>query len=215
MGKRRSAASILRGERIERETAWEREMRAVRKRQRGDEQGRWAGLCDPERANGEILKAAPSNGEFVKDSLLPKLLRDISTTLFEIRLLVDHYGDDSYDGGKLLMKGIPMNSNKFLVEMPASIGTSRVDLKFYIEDHLSLLNTLFTLQLGGGANIQLEIALINTGNVGGTIQFGCIDFPTIATRSTTIPTNGVNTKRYARRLNTAEAPTDHVNLLAQ
>ncbi|KAH0453916.1 hypothetical protein IEQ34_018240 [Dendrobium chrysotoxum] len=118
---------------------------------------KWQAIRDKLEKLNWILKAAPYSGEFVKDSLLPKLLRDMSTALTEIRLLADHCGDGSYNGGKLLMKsdidkassrldilikhftelygsGIPMDSNAILVAKPASTGASRDDMKFYIED---------------------------------------------------------------------------------
>ncbi|PKU69976.1 uncharacterized protein LOC110097123 [Dendrobium catenatum] len=117
---------------------------------------KWQAIRDKLEKLNWILKSAPYSGEFVKDSLLPKLLRDMSTALTEIRLLADHCGDGSYNGGKLLMKsdidkassrldiliknftefygsGFPMDSNAILVAKPAN-GASRDDMKFYMEE---------------------------------------------------------------------------------
>ncbi|KAL0903171.1 hypothetical protein M5K25_027528 [Dendrobium thyrsiflorum] len=80
--------------------------------------------------------------------------------------------------------------------------------------YMDLKNTAFTVQLGGGARIQLANALINTGNVGATIQFGSVDFPAIATRTVVIPANRRNAERPARRISTIEAPTRRVYLPA-
>ncbi|KAL0923802.1 hypothetical protein M5K25_004577 [Dendrobium thyrsiflorum] len=60
---------------------------------------------------------------------------------------------------------------------------------------MELQNTPMTVQLGQGARIQLANAIIETGNAGATIQFGSVDFPAIAARTTAIPVNGRNTKR--------------------
>ncbi|KAL0922804.1 hypothetical protein M5K25_006824 [Dendrobium thyrsiflorum] len=78
--------------------------------------------------------------------------------------------------------------------------------------YLDLQNTSFTVQLGGGASIQLTNALINTGNIRATIQFGSVDFPAIIARTAAIPANGRNAERLSRRLNTTEAPTRRAHL---
>ncbi|KAL0926696.1 hypothetical protein M5K25_002940 [Dendrobium thyrsiflorum] len=67
-----------------------------------------------------------------------------------------------------------------------------VDCKF---PQMELQNTPMTVQLGQGARIQLANAIIETGNAGATIQFGSVDFPAIAARTTAIPVNGRNTER--------------------
>ncbi|KAL0906292.1 hypothetical protein M5K25_024775 [Dendrobium thyrsiflorum] len=79
---------------------------------------------------------------------------------------------------------------------------------------MDLQNTAFTVQLGGGAIIQLANVLINTGDAGATIQFGSVDFPAIAVRTAAIPTKGKNVERSARELNTTEVLTRRVHLTA-
>ncbi|KAL0928452.1 hypothetical protein M5K25_000333 [Dendrobium thyrsiflorum] len=79
---------------------------------------------------------------------------------------------------------------------------------------IDLQNTAFTVQLGRGARIQLANAIVETGNAGATIQFGSVDFPTIAARTADIPANGGNIERSTRRLNATEAPTRRVHLPA-
>ncbi|KAL0924065.1 hypothetical protein M5K25_004870 [Dendrobium thyrsiflorum] len=57
-------------------------------------------------------------------------------------------------------------------------------------------------------------AIVETGNVGATIQFGSVDFPAITARTASIPANGRNTEGFARKLNSIEAPTRRVHLPA-
>ncbi|KAL0921485.1 hypothetical protein M5K25_008562 [Dendrobium thyrsiflorum] len=88
------------------------------------------------------------------------------------------------------------------------------EAQLYWGRQMDLQNTAFTVQLGRGAKIQLANAIVETGNAGATIQFGSVDFPTIAARTNSIPANGRNTEGFTRRLNVTEAPTRRVHLPA-
>ncbi|KAL0903440.1 hypothetical protein M5K25_027821 [Dendrobium thyrsiflorum] len=80
---------------------------------------------------------------------------------------------------------------------------------------MELQNTPMTVQLGQGARIQLTNAIIETGNVGATIQFGSLDFPAVVARTTVVPVSDMNTGKPARRLHPSGAPTHRMHLPAQ
>ncbi|KAL0904462.1 hypothetical protein M5K25_026579 [Dendrobium thyrsiflorum] len=76
-------------------------------------------------------------------------------------------------------------------------------------------NTPMTVQLGQGARIQLANAIIETGNVGATIQFGSLDFPAVVARTAVAPVSDMDTGKPARRLHPSGAPTRRTHLPAQ
>ncbi|KAL0921439.1 hypothetical protein M5K25_008509 [Dendrobium thyrsiflorum] len=79
---------------------------------------------------------------------------------------------------------------------------------------MDLQNTVFTVQLGRGANIQLANAVINTGSSGATIQFGSVDFPAVVARTTATPAYGTDSERLARRPHSTETSARRAHLSA-
>ncbi|KAL0923925.1 hypothetical protein M5K25_004713 [Dendrobium thyrsiflorum] len=79
---------------------------------------------------------------------------------------------------------------------------------------MDLQNSAFSVQLGRGARIQLTNAIIETGNTGATIQFGSVDFPTIAARTSVVSTHGVNFEGPARMPHSAETSARRAHLSA-
>ncbi|KAL0919071.1 hypothetical protein M5K25_011140 [Dendrobium thyrsiflorum] len=82
-------------------------------------------------------------------------------------------------------------------------------------NQMELQNTPMTVQLGQGVRIQLANAIIETGNVGATIQFGSLDFPAAVVRTVVVPVSDMNTGKPARRLHPFGAPTHRTHLPAQ
>ncbi|KAL0910729.1 hypothetical protein M5K25_018812 [Dendrobium thyrsiflorum] len=113
------------------------------------------------------------------------------------------------DGGDIEYCGFDEETGMVKLRMQGACSgcpSSSVTLKSGIENMLmhyipemDLQNSAFSVQLGRGAMIQLTNAIIETGNTGATIQFGSVDFPTIAARTFFVSTHGVNSEGLARR----------------
>ncbi|KAL0928747.1 hypothetical protein M5K25_000667 [Dendrobium thyrsiflorum] len=87
--------------------------------------------------------------------------------------------------------------------------------KLHVPNKMDLHNTAFTIQLGHGTKIQLANTIIKAGNTGATIQFGIVNFPTVATRASTVSARNMNSKRFARRPYSIDEVATHPRSLDQ
>ncbi|KAL0904740.1 hypothetical protein M5K25_026884 [Dendrobium thyrsiflorum] len=76
---------------------------------------------------------------------------------------------------------------------------------------MDLQNTLFTVQLGRGANIQLANAIINTGNSGATIQFGELQFFIATASAAVVSVYDMDTEGPTRRPYAVDVAACHVH----
>ncbi|PKU85292.1 hypothetical protein MA16_Dca010451 [Dendrobium catenatum] len=79
---------------------------------------------------------------------------------------------------------------------------------------MDLQSTPMIVQLGRGARIQLENAIIEIGNAGATIQFSSLNFSAVIERTAIIPVNDMESEGPAKRPHSIEAATRRAHLPA-